>query len=230
MEGCALVRRGERPANLRRGGFGLVHRDRGAERADAEPAHQTADRELDPGGEGGDLDEDTDHENAALDGHGIATAEAVSYPEQGVSDVAFRRRGSQSTHGAPMRAPTRVPMLRSATISPSRTVEKLHVDALVLSAHVAKRRRKSSMRRMSEIWPVSYWLTNELLMQLRPGRRKEETHAENETSHRSQDGEHDGHPPYWEALAAETCAVSNQRSKAVCQDSLSRTRRTTPCL
>lgn len=61
-----------------------------------------------------------------------------------------------STHGAPISAPARVPIESRETMRPSRTVENAHVETTPVVEHVAKRNRKSSMSRMSEIWPVSY--------------------------------------------------------------------------
>ena len=55
----------------------MVHGYGGAKGANTETTDETADGELDPGLEGGDLDEDADHEDAALDSHGVATSEVV---------------------------------------------------------------------------------------------------------------------------------------------------------
>lgn len=62
----------------------------------------------------------------------------------------------RNTHLAPSKAPIRVPIESRETMRPSRVMLKWHIDASVALEQVAKRRRKSSMRRISEIWPVSY--------------------------------------------------------------------------
>ena len=128
----------------------MVHGYGGAKGADTETTDETADGELDPGLEGGDLDEDADHEDAALDSHGVATSEVVGDTTARVSYRGSARKKGV-THGAPMRAPTRVPILRRETMRPSRTVVNEHVLATPGVEQSAKRRRKSSMTRISEI-------------------------------------------------------------------------------
>jgi hypothetical protein len=56
----------------------------------------------------------------------------------------------KATHGAPRRAPIKVPIESRPTIAPDRTTENSQESA-VEPVQVPKRRRKSSMRRMSEI-------------------------------------------------------------------------------
>ena len=73
-EGNVLVRRGEGATDLRGRRLRLIHRDRGAQRAHAEPAHEPADRELLPRVGGSDLYEDADHEDATLHAHRVPPA------------------------------------------------------------------------------------------------------------------------------------------------------------
>jgi hypothetical protein len=59
-----------------------------------------------------------------------------------------------------------VPIESSATMRPSLTVVKAQVAAFVGSLHVANRKRKSGMRRMSDIWPVSYCRRGSVMLAL----------------------------------------------------------------
>lgn len=72
-----LVSRSKRTTDLGWCRFCLVHGYGGTERADTQAADKTADGELLPRVEGGDLDDYTDHEDAALRGHGVPTTEVV---------------------------------------------------------------------------------------------------------------------------------------------------------
>ena len=73
-----LIGGSERAPDLRRRGLGLVHRHCSAQGANTQSADETPDGELLPGVERQDLDEDADHEDAALHRHRIPTAEVVS--------------------------------------------------------------------------------------------------------------------------------------------------------
>ena len=75
----------------------MVHGYGGAEGADTETTDETADGELDPGLEGSDLDEDADHEDDALDSHGIATSKVVGDAIARVSDRGSARKIGQLT-------------------------------------------------------------------------------------------------------------------------------------
>ena len=156
----SLIRRSKRSSNLGWRRLRLVHRDGRAKRANSQPTDKTADRELLPRVGRSDLDEHANHEDSTLYGHCVSATKPVRNPRK-QKDRGRSATGNSAeragTHGAPMSAPKRVPMERRATMRPSRTTEKLHVAELVRSAHEAKRSRKSGIRRMSEIWPVSYY-------------------------------------------------------------------------
>jgi hypothetical protein len=66
------------------------------------------------------------------------------------------RMYEEQTHGPPQSAPIMVPIEKRPTMAPERALAKVQLPGSVGSAQVANRRRKSSMSRMSEIWPVSY--------------------------------------------------------------------------
>ena len=72
-----------------------------------------------------------------------------------------RKRNNQETHGAPINAPNKVPTLKRLTINPLLTSLNSQVLACDIETAdevplvLAKRSLKSSMRRMSDIWPVS---------------------------------------------------------------------------
>ena len=77
-----LVCRGECTADLWRRRFRLVHRNRGAQRAYPQAAHEPADCELLPRVGGGDLDENSNHEDATLYAHGVSPAKPVGRPTE----------------------------------------------------------------------------------------------------------------------------------------------------
>ena len=59
----------------------LIHGNGCTERADTQTSNETADRELIPLLEGGDLDEDANDEDDTFDRHGISASKEVSNAE-----------------------------------------------------------------------------------------------------------------------------------------------------
>jgi hypothetical protein len=96
-----------------------------------------------------DLNDDSNGEYHTLRGHGITTSEHVGDAKRDLGEM--RRWISGTAYGAPRSAPTRVPMERRETIRPSRTVENEQVDTSPGVEQVAKRRRKSSINKISDI-------------------------------------------------------------------------------
>ena len=81
-DGNALVCGCQGAADLRGRSLRLVHRDSCTERTNAKATDETTKRELDPRVEGGDLDEDPNHEDYTLRRHRVSTTKPVRRPRQ----------------------------------------------------------------------------------------------------------------------------------------------------
>lgn len=111
--------------------------------------------ELIPFRESGELDDDSDEKDDAFKRHGVTTANEICETSRKVRTEDKNVNTVQETYGAPIKAPMSVPTLSKATIKPLRTLLKLQVLTSPGVEHDANRSLKSSMMRMSEIWPVS---------------------------------------------------------------------------
>jgi hypothetical protein len=131
------------------------HWDGSTECAYGQSTDKPPNSELLPDAFGCHLDDNTDDEYYALYCHSMSPPKRIG--DAIPAPVSGGRKGNRTSkaHGAPAKAPTSVPMDKRETMSPERTVVKWHVLTSPGTVQVAKRRLKSSMIRMSLIWPVS---------------------------------------------------------------------------
>lgn len=130
------------------------HRDSSTKGAYTDTTDHTTNSELLPYMSAGNLNDDTDNENQTFSAHSVSTTKFVSGTRKKESWLAAAGafdKTRDETHVAPTRTPPRVPIESRETMRPERTCEKEHEETSPAVSQCAKRSKKSSMRRISEI-------------------------------------------------------------------------------
>jgi hypothetical protein len=120
----------------------LVLRERVRRSARSKVA-RTRVRATHPGRDRRDLDDDADDEDDVVYDDGLLASETVRKPVERGSAHFDESKATAATDEAPINAPKRVPMERSETMRPERTLENEQASRLFRSGQPAKRRLKS---------------------------------------------------------------------------------------